>query len=200
MASKSKFLVNDELHENTGRIPRKRGLPKIDTKKNRPEILNGRGDGVDIPPGIQGGEYLVRGGKFEALEGNWQPARLAMLRFPSYEQAKAFYDSEQYRQARAQREGATDFFNLVLVEDGAVIAGGWGVPIAWDGSAGDLPGGWDETLERAVRGLEEQRRLDTLSTMAAEVTALAIVNAAWAAEDAGGLPCARSFWSARHAP
>lgn len=63
-----------------------------------------------------GGEYLVRGGRFEALEGDWQPARLAMLRFPSFEQAKAFYDSEQYRQARAKREGATDFFNLVLVE------------------------------------------------------------------------------------
>lgn len=38
MASKSKFLVNDELHENTGRIRRKRGLPKIDTKKNREEL------------------------------------------------------------------------------------------------------------------------------------------------------------------
>ncbi|MDO8904903.1 DUF1330 domain-containing protein [Hydrogenophaga sp.] len=63
-----------------------------------------------------GGEYLVRGGRFETLEGDWQPARLAMLRFPSFEQAKAFYDSELYRQARAKREGATEFFNLVLVE------------------------------------------------------------------------------------
>ncbi|MCB4366183.1 DUF1330 domain-containing protein [Hydrogenophaga taeniospiralis] len=63
-----------------------------------------------------GGEYLVRGGRFEVLEGDWQPARIAMLRFPSYEQAKAFYDSEMYRQARAKRAGATEFFNLVLVE------------------------------------------------------------------------------------
>ncbi len=63
-----------------------------------------------------GGEYLVRGGRFEALEGDWQPARIAMLRFPSYGQAKAFYDSEMYRQARAKRAGATEFFNLVLVE------------------------------------------------------------------------------------
>ncbi len=63
-----------------------------------------------------GGEYLVRGGRFEALEGDWQPARIAMLHFPSYEQAKAFYDSEMYRQARAKRAGATEFFNLVLVE------------------------------------------------------------------------------------
>ncbi len=63
-----------------------------------------------------GGEYLVRGGQFEPLEGDWQPARMAMLRFPSYAQAKAFYDSEQYRAARAKRAGATEFFNMVLVE------------------------------------------------------------------------------------
>jgi len=63
-----------------------------------------------------GGEYLVRGGQFEVLEGQWQPARVAMLRFPSYAQAKAFYEGEQYRQARAQREGATAFFNMILVE------------------------------------------------------------------------------------
>ena len=31
-----------------------------------------------------GGEYLVRGGRFEAMEGDWKPARIAMLRFPSY--------------------------------------------------------------------------------------------------------------------
>jgi len=63
-----------------------------------------------------GGEYLVRGGKFEVMEGNWQPARIAMLRFPSFEKAKAFYDDEMYRAARAKREGATEFFNMVLVE------------------------------------------------------------------------------------
>ena len=63
-----------------------------------------------------GGEYLVRGGRHETLEGDWQPARIAMLRFPSFEQAKAFYDSEMYRQARAKRDGATEFFNLILVE------------------------------------------------------------------------------------
>ena len=63
-----------------------------------------------------GGDYLVRGGRHETLEGDWQPARIAMLRFPSFEQAKAFYDSEMYRLARAKRDGATEFFNLILVE------------------------------------------------------------------------------------
>ena len=63
-----------------------------------------------------GGEYLVRGGRHETLEGDWKPHRVAVLRFPSYEQAKGFYDSEQYRAARAKRAGKTDYFNMVLVE------------------------------------------------------------------------------------
>jgi uncharacterized protein (DUF1330 family) len=63
-----------------------------------------------------GGEYLVRGGKQETLEGDWKPHRVAMLRFPSYEQAKAFYDGEMYTQARSFRQGATEYFNMVLVE------------------------------------------------------------------------------------
>ena len=63
-----------------------------------------------------GGEYLVRGGRFEVMEGNWQPARIAMLRFPSFDQAQAFYDDQMYRAARAKRAGATEFFNMILVE------------------------------------------------------------------------------------
>jgi uncharacterized protein (DUF1330 family) len=63
-----------------------------------------------------GGEYLVRGGRFEVMEGQWQPARVAMLRFPSFDKAKAFYDGEMYKAARAKRAGATQFFNMILVE------------------------------------------------------------------------------------
>ncbi len=63
-----------------------------------------------------GGEYLARGGRHATLEGTWQPARIALLRFPSFEQAQAFYDAEQYRAARAHRDGATAFFNMVVVE------------------------------------------------------------------------------------
>ena len=63
-----------------------------------------------------GGEYLVRGGKHEVMEGNWQPSRIAMLRFPSFEQAKAFYDSPHYVAVRTKRAGAVGYFNSVLVE------------------------------------------------------------------------------------
>lgn len=33
---------------------------QIDTKKNKPEILNGRGEGIDIPPGESGRAYMKR--------------------------------------------------------------------------------------------------------------------------------------------
>jgi uncharacterized protein (DUF1330 family) len=44
------------------------------------------------------------------------PARIAMLRFPSYEAAKKFYNAELYRAAREKRPGTTEFFNMILVE------------------------------------------------------------------------------------
>jgi uncharacterized protein (DUF1330 family) len=73
---------------------------------------------ADAPASVKafGGEYLVRGGRSEALEGDWQPHRLALLRFPSFERAKAFYEDAQYQQTRKKRVGATEYFNMVLVE------------------------------------------------------------------------------------
>src|SRR6478735_7297106 len=35
---------------------------KIDTKRNLPEILNGRGEGEDIPPGADGSKYIQKHG------------------------------------------------------------------------------------------------------------------------------------------
>ena len=63
-----------------------------------------------------GGEYMVRGGALETLEGGWQPKRLTVLRFPSMAQAKAFYDGPGYRAARELRAGTTDRFDMVVVE------------------------------------------------------------------------------------
>lgn len=73
---------------------------------------------ADAPATVKaaGGEYVIRGGRFESLEGAWKPGRLAMLKFPSYEAAKSWYDSETYRAARSKRLGATSIFNMILVE------------------------------------------------------------------------------------
>ncbi|MDO5626298.1 MAG: DUF1330 domain-containing protein [Pseudomonadota bacterium] len=61
-----------------------------------------------------GGEFIVRGGQQQVLEGT-AFARTVVLRFPSYAQALAFYDSPEYRHARQVREGA-GVFNLLCVE------------------------------------------------------------------------------------
>jgi len=63
-----------------------------------------------------GGEYLVRGGSIEVLEGDWTPGRLTVLQYPDMASAKAMYDSPAYVAARALRAGATEMFNMVLVE------------------------------------------------------------------------------------
>ena len=61
-----------------------------------------------------GGKPLIRGGKYEALEGPAR-ARNVVLEFESYEAAKTYYFSEQYQAAKALREGAAQA-EFVLVE------------------------------------------------------------------------------------
>ncbi|HEY0879556.1 MAG TPA: DUF1330 domain-containing protein [Zeimonas sp.] len=63
-----------------------------------------------------GGRFLVRGGPHEVLEGNWQPSRMVLAEFPDVASARAFYDSVQYREARAKRAGATEYFHMVVVQ------------------------------------------------------------------------------------
>src|SRR5262249_1588517 len=53
------------------------------------------------------------------LEGQWHPKRLVVLEFPSVEQAKRWYDSEEYRPLKAMRFKASKS-NLVLVEGGSL--------------------------------------------------------------------------------
>ncbi len=62
-----------------------------------------------------GGEFLTRGGAAEVLEGGWQAHRIVLLRFDSVEQAKKMYNSPEYQEAKAKREGAADF-NMMVVE------------------------------------------------------------------------------------
>ena len=62
-----------------------------------------------------GGRYVVRGGAIETLEGDWQPKRMVVLEFPSLEQAKRWYNSEEYRGPKALRFKTTHT-KAILVE------------------------------------------------------------------------------------
>lgn len=62
-----------------------------------------------------GGRPLVVGGPLESLEGNWAPKRMVVLEFPSVEQAKAWWASEDYREAKELRQ-RIGFTNMVVVD------------------------------------------------------------------------------------
>jgi hypothetical protein len=62
-------------------------------------------------------------------------------------------------------------YDIVVLDGGTVVAGGWGVPLAWNGDAADLPSGYDDAMVRAVEGHEAGTAATTLSFMAAAVSA-----------------------------
>jgi uncharacterized protein (DUF1330 family) len=47
--------------------------------------------------------YLVRGGKVEVLEGNWQPKKFFIIRFEDREKAMTWYNSQPYREVMKLR-------------------------------------------------------------------------------------------------
>lgn len=53
-----------------------------------------------------GGEYLVRGGETESLEGAAPKGRVVILKFPSVEVCKNWFSSEEYAPAHAIRDRA----------------------------------------------------------------------------------------------
>jgi GNAT superfamily N-acetyltransferase len=79
-----------------------------------------------------------------------------------------FHDVEvkKYRDRRAEYFSDWEFY---LVSDERLIAGCWGVPIAWDGTVDDLPGGFTDTLARSVTSYEAGVVPNTWVLMAAAV-------------------------------
>lgn len=62
-----------------------------------------------------GGRYLTVGGRCEAVEGEWRPVFPVLIEFPGLEQARRWYDSEEYRELKALRLAATRG-NAVFIE------------------------------------------------------------------------------------
>jgi len=62
-----------------------------------------------------GGRFVARGGALHVLEGDWEPARLVVIEFDSVDAARGWYESDDYAEARAVREGAGTW-NMVVVE------------------------------------------------------------------------------------
>ena len=62
-----------------------------------------------------GGEYLIRGGACEVMEGSWKPNRVVVLRFPDRKSAEGFMNDPDYQPLKAirQRVARTD---MIVVE------------------------------------------------------------------------------------
>jgi uncharacterized protein (DUF1330 family) len=69
------------------------------------------------PPSIAayGGKYVARGGKVQVLEGKWQPSRLVSLEFPTAAQARAWWESKEYAEAKELRQSCARA-DLVIIE------------------------------------------------------------------------------------
>jgi len=61
-----------------------------------------------------GGRYLVRGGRAEGLEGSADPKRVVILEFPTYERARAWWDSDEYREPKLIRQSAARCDTLIV--------------------------------------------------------------------------------------
>ena len=72
---------------------------------------------AQVPPTLEayGGEFVVRGGSKEVLEGEWPEQRVVVLRFPSMDRAKAWHASPEYEGPLKLRQSASEG-KMIVVE------------------------------------------------------------------------------------
>lgn len=54
-----------------------------------------------------GGRYLARGGEIVSFAGGWDPKRVILIEFDNIQQARACFDSAEYKKVAPLREGST---------------------------------------------------------------------------------------------
>jgi uncharacterized protein (DUF1330 family) len=87
----------------------------VDLEITEPTAFADYRAGVSTVVRKHGGEYLVRGGAIRVLEGDWQPQRLVVLRFPNQVALNAFWDDPDYQPLKELRWRAARA-NVIAVE------------------------------------------------------------------------------------
>ena len=62
-----------------------------------------------------GGEYVTKAGEVDVKEGDWAPTYPVIIKFPSMEAARTWYDSQEYAPLKALRLSAGRF-SAVFIE------------------------------------------------------------------------------------
>ena len=60
------------------------------------------------------GKFLVRGGAYETIEGDWQSQRLVILEFADVEHFKRWYNSPEYSELLKMRHKASTARAVVI--------------------------------------------------------------------------------------
>jgi uncharacterized protein (DUF1330 family) len=70
-----------------------------------------------VKPALEavGAKYLARGGAHKVYEGDWEPRRIVLLEFPSFEAWESFYNGPTYQGLKAVRDACSSA-RLVGVE------------------------------------------------------------------------------------
>ena len=61
-----------------------------------------------------GGEYLARGGEHQVFEGEDNLPRIVIIKFPSYEKALEWYNSEEYKPIKEIRLDNSEGTNIII--------------------------------------------------------------------------------------
>ncbi len=95
--------------------PRMAGYIIVDVEVHNPEAYREYTSQVPDTLVPYGGEFIVRGGMADTLEGHWNPQRVVVLKFPSTEQARAWHGSPGYQAILPirQRNAKTNFLTVV---------------------------------------------------------------------------------------
>ena len=88
----------------------------VEIETHDPELMAQYREAAGPTVTQHGGRYIARGGATITLEGGWDPQRIVILEFATAEQAHAWWQSEEYAEAKAlrQRAGTT----RMLIVDG----------------------------------------------------------------------------------
>ena len=70
-----------------------------------------------VLPTVQkfGGEYLVRAGEYKVIDGEWKYPRTVVIKFPTYEKALEWYNSEEYELIKHLRLNNSEG-NLIIIK------------------------------------------------------------------------------------
>jgi uncharacterized protein (DUF1330 family) len=79
----------------------------VETKVTDKEVFSQYGEEFDEMLKKYGGRFLVRGGEVTPLSGNWNPERIAVIEFESFEQLMNCFVSADYLEIAALRESST---------------------------------------------------------------------------------------------